>query len=380
LKIASISTFRVPCGVGKYFEELAYPLSDLVDLTIHAEKTVKEELAISKKSLQFIRDWHRSENNYDELFKNLVSEKPDVVHIQFESAIYNEGMFNNSNLLKLIKNLHTQNIPTVITLHNVPQYNPLMANVGKWYEDCDSHFIVTNKLMEEEFYKWLPSAKISVIPLGSTLFTPLSTGEARKTLSLPEDNFLIVQTGFYGKDKGMLQLIQAMPKILPTIPNSKLIFAGSIHPLAPPVHKSYLLFCMKTALNLGLNDKVIFTGKFLDEENLNLYLSSADIIAVNHQYIFGLFSSSASTHRALAAGKPMLLNKDDVRLSEFQDGIHCLKNTNENIAEKVIELYTNVSLREKIYKGASDLAISTSFKEIAEAHLKVYKNVRIKKD
>jgi glycosyltransferase involved in cell wall biosynthesis len=357
LKISTVSTFRSKCGVGKYFEELAYPLSQLCDLTIHAEKVENEEPPIQSNKLNYVRDWKRG-LGYEELYQNLIAEKPDIVHIQFESAMYNESMYDGNGILKFLDRIHKVNIPTVLTLHNVPQF----MNYTPWYKFCYSHFITTNKLMDQELHKY-DNVNSTVIPLGSTLFTPSK---------IEHEEYNLVQTGFFGYDKGMDFLIQAMPKILETIPNARLIFAGSLHPLAPQIHKDYLLKCMRLAYSLKITDKVQFTGKFLTEEHLNYWLSMADQILVNHQPVFGLFSSSASTHRALSVGRPMLLNAYDTRLSEFEDGKHCLKMTNENIAEKVIQVYKDASLREKLISGAKNYSLMTSFEKIAENHIKVY--------
>ncbi len=377
MKIGAVSSFRVACGVGKFWEELAYELSNLVDLKTYAEVVhsgnEQSPPIYPDKPLNYMRNWKRGEP-FDFLYEDIINDLPDLVHFQFESALYNEHMYNQSLFLQLLDKLHKAEIPTVITLHNVPQFSAAALYSG-WYKKCNSHFIVTNQLMERELRKWEPTVKVTTIPLGSTIFIPTPTMEARQQLGLPEMKYYIISPGFYGMDKGILPLIQSLPKILEVIPCAVLILAGSIHPLAPPIHKFYLIECMKIAYQLGLQDKVIFTGKFLSEQELSLYLSAADTVAINHQYIFGLFSSSASAHRALSCGKPLLLNKDDVRLSEFKDGVHCLKNSNDNIADQVFKLYSDKTLRDKLISGASYYAMQTSYKEIAKTHLKVYENV-----
>ena len=368
IKIGLVSTFRCPCGVAKYSEELCYPLSEIVDLKIYAEKTNNETSPIQNKTLNYTRNWKR-EISYEELYKNLKEDSPDICHFQFEQAIFQE----NIRFLKLLDKLHENGIKTVITLHNVPQFDANYKN--DWYKKCNSHFIVTNELMQQELKKWEPTAESTIIPLGTTIFEPTETKTARKILKLPEDAYIITQTGFYGYDKGMLPLIEAMPEILEKIPNALLVLAGSLHPLAPKIHKEHLLACFKTAFNLNLKDKVLFTGKFLNEKDLSMFLSASDIVAVNHQYVFGLYSSSASAHRALNCGKPILMNVHDVRLSEFKDGVHCLKTTNTDIAENIFKLYKDKEFSNKIIQGAKKYSQETSYENIAQKHLDVYEQV-----
>jgi glycosyltransferase involved in cell wall biosynthesis len=365
MNVAAVSTFRTPCGVGKYFEELAYPLSKVCNLKIYAEQTSKEEPPIQPEKLNYARNWKRgfSLNN---LYTDIVFDSQDVVHVQYEGTIFPEPHF-----LDFCRQVNFTKIPLVITLHNVP----LCPHEGYsfWYDKINAHYLCTNDLMKNELLKWHPSAETSTIPLGTTIFTPLSKLEARKQLGIDNASFYLVQIGFYGEDKGILPLVESLPKILKDIPNAKLIFAGSLHPLSPLVHKQYMEKCMKTAYRLGLQDKIIFTGEFLSEQKINQYLSATDFVVINHQQVFGLVSASASAHRVLCAQKPILMNAEDTRLSEYKDKVHCLKMTNSNIAEKVLELYHSKELQQKIIKGAKEYGLSSSFKEISEKTGEVYK-------
>ena len=377
MKVGMITTWRVPCGVAKYTEKLCDKLSKLVDLKVYAEvvhQQSHEDPKIAENPIPYVRCWKRGEP-LDKLYYSIVDDLPNIVHIQFESAMYNENMFApKTYLTKLLDKLHKAGIKTVLTLHNVPAFNPTVL-YGGWYEHVNSHFIVTNKLMEKELKKWYKDAKITVIPLGSTIFQPTDKYVARKKLELPQQKYIILQFGFYGYDKGMLPLIEAVPTILKDIPDAILVFAGSIHPLAPQIHKDYLHKCIQTAYKLRLQGKVMFTGRFLTEEETNLWLSASDIIAINHQYVFGLYSSSASAHRVLCSNVPIIMNSQDVRLSEFQDKVNCLKATNTELATKIVELSRDQELQRKIVSGALKYAYQTSFKSIAESHLGVYKKV-----
>jgi len=379
MRVGMITTFQTPCGVAKYTEELCYELNDLVDLTVFGERiqsnSIEDPPIYPKRKPIFLnRCWSRADKCFGELYSDIInSVSPfDVVHIQFESAMYNEGMYSQSALLTFLNKLKEAEIKTVMTLHNVPQFNAGIPYTN-WYKNTGCRFIVTNDLMKKELYKWQPEVQSTTIKLGSTLFEPMEINKAKDLIVIPRNKFVITQTGFYGYDKGMLGLIEAMPRILEKIPEAYLVLAGSIHPLAPPIHRTYLRKCIQTAVHLGLQNYIRFTGKFLNEQDLSLYLSASDIVAVNHQYVFGLFSSSASAHRAIGAGKPMIMNYNDVRLSEFIDGKHCLKAEDKDIPDGVFMLYNMPELREKLYKGASEYAKETSYLEIAKQHLKVYK-------
>lgn len=370
-RIGMVSTWRVQCGVAKYTEALCQELNKIVELTVYAEdiwQQEKEEPPIAE-GVRTVRCWHRHEEPYDRLYNHIVEDLPDIVHIQYDGAMYSQKA-----VVKLTDRLHKAGIKTVITLHEVPKFNPTLF-VGEWYKNVNSCFITTNKLMDKELKKWFSKAKTTIIPLGSTLFSPVSRMDARNKLKLPHNIFLIVQFGYYGMDKGMEPLIKAIPKILEEIPNAILAFPGGLHPLAPSIHKNYMKQCLKTALKLGLQNKILFPGKLLFGKEIDLWLSAANILVLNHQPIFGTYSASACGHRILCAKRPIIMNADATRLSEFEDGVHCLKAKNEELADKIITLSKNYRLQNRIIKGALKYAQETSFKNIAQKHLEVYKNV-----
>jgi glycosyltransferase involved in cell wall biosynthesis len=405
MKVAMVSTLRVNCGIAKYLEELAYPLSKLCDLKIFAEvihqQLVENEPIDPETSLNHTRCWKRGEP-YDYLAVerddaptpacSLISEinkfRPDIINIQFQNAMYSEDLrSNSSSFIKMVKLLEKYTAPVVITLHDVIAFDP--SNGLNWYSALgDTPFIVTNKMEQEELKKWAPSSKSYVIPLGATLFEPKEKWVSQRKMGLPEwnnilethksadlnrRNFYIIQPGFYGADKGMLYLINQMPEINRKIPEANLVFAGSIHPLAPEGHRAYVKECLKRALVIrAQGGKVTFIPKFFSDDELNTVLSAADVLVLNHDQSLYV-GSSAIAKRTLYAGKPLIFSDLDPRLSEFEDRKHCLKiGLTRNFSEAVWEIYNSPSLREKLISGAREYANETSFKKIAEKHMVMY--------
>lgn len=391
-----VSTFRCTCGVAKYLEELAYPLSKLCDLKIFAEdihqqliedKPIKPELP-----LNYIRCWKRGEP-YERgppscsLISEIDKFQPDVIHIQFQNAMYLEDLRSkDSSFIRMVKHLEKYVAPVVITLHDVIAYDS--SQFLNWYsalgdakekvmymEDAVTMplFIVTNQAEQEELKKWASLSKSYVVPLGATLFEPEDKLESKKEVGLDYIHFHIIQLGFYGADKGMLQLIDQMPKVNQRIPEANLIFAGSIHPLAPEGHRNYVKECLKSALRVkAMGGQVSFIPKFFSDDELNIVLSAADVLVLNHDQSLYV-GSSAIAKRILCAGKPLIFSDSDPRLSEFEDGKHCLKiGRTRNFSEAVREIYNNPSLRETLIRGAREYAGETSFEKIAEKHMVVY--------
>lgn len=362
------------CGIGLYTENLVNDLSKLTELKVFAETLELPQTEIEPLNkdihIDFERCWNRRKN-FEDLEKKIIEYSPNIVHVQFVAGLFNELSFNpNSPFQNFLSNLRQKGIKIVITLHDAPGEFPNPPQLLEWYKNLNAHFIGINNEMVGGLKKWYPDAQATVIPIGSILFNPYDKNEARKILKLNENDFILTQIGFYGADKGMLEIIQALPKI--SISNFKLVFAGGFHPLATPFYRPYVGDCIKTAIKLGVANKVIFVGRLLSEDEINLWASTTDFLIVNLKSIFG-YSGSASIKRTLIAGKPTLIG-DDSRLSEFKDGVNCIKISQGNIAEKVMWLYNNKEIQKVIIDGALQYAKETTFDIVAQKHLDVYKS------
>jgi glycosyltransferase involved in cell wall biosynthesis len=373
MRIAYVSTYRCSCGVGIYLEELANSESKLAEVKVFAEKLIPPQVENPPLdptiNVDYERCWLRGEG-YTTLQEKILEYKPDVCHIQFVAGIFGSLDYElNSPFQKFCKALRDANIQIVMTLHDIPQHMPQQTNLGKWYKNLNAKFIIMNIEMSAGLREWEPSLDINLIPLGTPMFTPIDKLEARKKLGLKEEDFIMTQVGFYGIDKGMLDIVKAVPNV--NIPNFKLAFAGGFHPLASPVHKPHVLECMKFAIQNKITNKVIFVNKILPEDEINLWASASDFLILNQQMVFGS-STSASAHRILCAGKPVIMSQSP-KLSEFLNGIHCVKTSTEQISENVNKLYLDKVLQEKISKNALEYGKKTSFDVIALKHMEVYK-------
>ena len=361
MKIAQISTFRTECGVGKYCEELSGALSKLVDLKVFAEiltpPQTETEPIKGSEDVVYERCWKRYQN-YDVLSQKILEFKPDYVHFQFVSGVYNELAYRtDSPFQQFVSWLHAHKIKTAFTFHDIPEFFENAPQLKEWYKALKSKFLVMNPAQVEGIKKWYPDADIYQIPLG--------TPEIPNLPRLVSANFLVTQIGFYGADKGMLGIVKAIPNI--KIPNLKVTFAGGFHPLASYIHKPYVMECMKTAVKLGVQGKVNFTNKMLTEDEIDQIAVSSNILILNQQMVFG-YSTSASAHRILMAKRPIVMSTSP-KLSEFQDGVQCLKCTEDKIAETINKLYNDYSLREGLAERAWLYGKETTFDKIAKRHV-----------
>jgi len=256
-------------------------------------------------------------------------------------------------------------------MHEIPTYDH-----QSWYNDVPATFIFPHN----ESFKFIKSrfgfnGKYEIIPHGATLFEAVDKDLARQKLNLP-DRFLLVQPGFYSYGKGMKELVEAL-SLLKEEHDPILVFAGGVHPLAIEEDRRFLKKTLTNIVSLGLQKNVIFTGKHLSEEELNLWISAADLVILNHQFVYPAISSSAIGKRVISSGKPCIFG-DDPRLSEFEDGVTCLKvksNNPSDIANKIKKLILDHNLGETLGENARQFAQVNSWQEIGNKHLKLYKEL-----
>jgi glycosyltransferase involved in cell wall biosynthesis len=274
----------------------------------------------------------------------------------------------------LTKTLEEHGLPLVYTFHDILQFRN-NYNVSMWYSNI-KNVVVTNPAEDAELRKWNSNVNAKVIPLGSTIFTPTPQKQARQELGLYQEPFILCQPSFYGADKGQLELIEAFNEFQKYTPNALLVFAGCLHPLAPSIHREYMKEVFKKVLKLGLVNSVIFVGRFLSEDELNLWLSASDCLVLNHKQIFGCVGSSAIAHRILCAGKPLIFGNDS-RLSEYRDMKQCVKldGTQADLVGALKFAYSSDPLKEVIAREAAKYAHETSFEKVAQNHMEFYKEI-----
>ena len=367
MKVAQISTFRTECGVGKYCEEISGELSKLVELKVFAEilspPQTETEPIKGSEDVNFERCWQRY-HGYDNLQQKILEYKPDICHIQFVSGLFSSLDYDpNSQLQKFVKTLHQNGIKTVFTFHDVPEFFNNAPQLGQWYANLKSSFIVMNPSQVQGLKKWYPNADIHEIPLGTPIIDHVKNWSKKPIENTGE--FWITQVGFYGIDKGMLGIIKAIPNI--KIPKLRVIFAGGFHPLASPQHRPYVYECIKTAVKLGVQDKITFVNKLLSEDEIDKWTLQSNFLILNQQMVFG-YSTSASAHRILTASLPIIMSNSP-KLSEFENGKVCLKCDESQISETINNLYDDkVIMRPKLAKGAYNYGLSTTFDKIAKLH------------
>jgi glycosyltransferase involved in cell wall biosynthesis len=102
------------------------------------------------------------------------------------------------------------------------------------------------------------------------LFKPGSLSEARATLTLPQDERIILYVGNLKDTKGCLDLLEAFPRVLLTHPDANLIFIGS-GPCREPL--------LQRAAALGCRNRVHLVGA-VEHHALGDWFRAADLLCL----------------------------------------------------------------------------------------------------
>ena len=137
--------------------------------------------------------------------------------------------------------------------------------------------------------------------------------EAKRRLGLPLEGPIIGIVGRLQHWKGMHVLVEALPQILRTHPNTHCVLVGGDHALEP----DYPAFLRTQIDRLALADKVTLTGL---QANVPEWMQAMDVIvhASDHEP-FGIV-----VIEAMALGKPVVAGDTAGPTEVITDGVHGL--------------------------------------------------------
>ncbi len=234
------------------------------------------------------------------------------------------------------------------------------------------HNIVCSQYMQSlcHFSFTFPNDKMTIIPNGvryDDFSVGLSKGDAvkhHKKYALIEEQ-IVAYIGRLVPEKGVNVLLGAVKPVLEKMPNTKFVVAGE------GWHRNEL---QRITKELEIEEKVLFTG-YLPEEDFLAYFNVSDILVVPSTYEpFGIVALEG-----MATKTPIIVS-DVGGLSEIVDhqwtGMKVPADNSQALADSIIELLTNETLRNRIVSNAVDkLKHVYDWSIIADHTIKVYQNV-----
>jgi len=362
------------CGIATF-------TTDLCD-AIHAEYGATELLALPVNDTEEgytyparVR-FELSEDNlasYRQAADFLNFSNIDLVCLQHEYGIF--GGRAGGHILEFLRRLR---MPVATTLHTVLRDpNPDQRAVMEEIATLSDRMIVMSQhsaeILQEEFH--VPIEKIDLIPHGIPDL-PFTDPNFYKDGFGTEGKDVLLTFGLLSPNKGIENVIQALPKILSRHSNVIYIVAGATHPhILRRDGDKYRLYLQNLANDLGVKANVIFRNRFVSPQEMVELIGAADIYITPYKHKAQVVSGTLAY--ALSAGKAIISTPYLHAMELLDDGRGTLVpfDDPEAIAAKTVELLDNDTARHAMRKRAYLYARDMVWSRVAQKYMKSFESI-----
>jgi glycosyltransferase involved in cell wall biosynthesis len=313
-------------------------------------------------------------NSYLRAADFLHTNNVDLVSLQHEYGIF--GGRAGSHILALLRELR---MPVVTTFHTILEKpDPDQRRVLEEVAALSDRLVVMSKRGAEflhEIYGVLPE-KIDLIPHGIP-DVPFVDPSFHKDLFGVEGKLVLLSFGLLSPNKGIENVIAALPAILARYPNVVYIILGATHPhVLRHDGETYRLSLQWMAQEKGVEGQVIFYNRFVSLEELVKFIGAADIYIT--PYLNSAQIVSGTLAYTLGAGKAVIstpywyaeemLAGERGALVPFHDPAA--------LAAKVIYLLDNEAKRHAMRKRAYLFGRTMIWPQVARRYMESFERAR----
>ena len=321
--------------------------------------------------------WSLDQNDvtsYEEAAQFLNFNNIDMVCLQHEYGIF--GGPAGSHILHLLRNLK---MPVVTTLHTVlREPNPDQMVVMEEIAELSDRLIVMSQLSSQflqEIFK-VPGSKIDMVPHGVPDLPFLDPNFYKDRFGV-EGKALLLTFGLLSPNKGIENVILAMPDILSKHKNAVYMVAGATHPhILRREGDKYRASLQALAKEVGVETQVIFHDRFVSPEEMAEFIGAADIYITPYRYEEQVVSGTLAY--ALGAGKAIISTPywHAIELLDDRRGALVPFQNPSAIAQKTIELLDTPAIRHAMRKRAYLFARDMVWKKAAQGYMESFARVR----
>ncbi len=298
----------------------------------------------------------------------------DMVCLQHEYGIF--GGPAGSHILHLLRSLK---MPVVTTLHTVlREPNPNQLAVMEEIAELSDRLIVMSQLSSQflqEIFK-VPGSKIDMVPHGVPDLPFLDPNFYKDRFSV-EGKAVLLTFGLLSPNKGIENVIQALPQILSRHKNVVYLVAGATHPhILRREGDKYRASLEALAKELGVESQVIFHNRFASPEEMAEFIGAADIYITPYRHEAQVVSGTLAY--ALGAGKAIISTPywHAMELLDDRRGALVPFQNPDAIAQKTIELLDTPAIRHAMRKRAYLFAREMIWKRVAQGYMESFSRVR----
>ncbi|MDR3776429.1 MAG: glycosyltransferase family 4 protein [Terracidiphilus sp.] len=301
----------------------------------------------------------------------------DLVSLQHEYGIY--GGVAGSHILTFLRKL---TMPVVTTLHTVlREPDESQRSVLEEIAQLSDRLVV----MSEQAARFLrevygvPGGKIDVI-LHGVPDLPFMDPNFFKDKFGTEGKSVLLTFGLLSPNKGIENVIRALPAILAKHPNVVYIVSGVTHPhIRRREGERYRNELQALAEQLGVSSQVIFNNRFVSAEELVEHVGAADIYITPYRQEAQIVSGTLAI--ALGAGKAIISTPYWHARELLADGRGILVpfERPDAIVDAVIELLENDAKRHAMRKRAYLHSRATTWPKTALAYMASFQRARFER-
>jgi glycosyltransferase involved in cell wall biosynthesis len=341
-------------------ELLALPVNDTAEGYSYPERVrfelSEDSLASYRQAADFLN------------FSNI-----DLVCLQHEYGIF--GGAAGSNILELLRRIQ---MPVVTTLHTVlrepnPDQRLVMAEIATLSDRLIVMSRQSAEILQEVFH--VPAGKIDLIPHGIPDL-PFTDPNFYKDGFGTEGKTVLLTFGLLSPNKGIENVIRALPKILLRYSNVVYMISGVTHPhILRHEGDKYRESLQNLAKELKVADNVIFRNRFVSPQELVELIGAADIYVTPYKHKGQVVSGTLAY--ALSAGKAIISTPylHAIELLDDERGALVPFDDPGAIAAKTIELLDNPTARHAMRKRAYLYSRDMVWNRVAQQYMGSFERV-----
>jgi len=298
----------------------------------------------------------------------------DMVCLQHEYGIF--GGPAGSHILHLLRGLK---MPLVTTLHTVlREPDPSQMRVMEEIAELSDRLIVMSQLSAQflqEIFK-VPGSKIDMVPHGVPDLPFLDPNFYKDRFGV-EGKAVLLTFGLLSPNKGIENVIQALPQILSSHKHVVYMVAGATHPhIFRREGDRYRESLQALAKKVGVEAQVIFHNRFVSPEEMVEFIGSADIYITPYRHEAQVVSGTLAY--ALGAGKAIISTPywHAIELLDDRRGALVPFENPDAIAQKTVELLDTPAIRHAMRKRAYLFAREMVWKRVAQGYMESFARVR----
>jgi len=297
----------------------------------------------------------------------------DLVCLQHEYGIF--GGPAGSHILELLRRLQ---MPFTTTLHTVlREPNPDQRAVMQEIATLSDRLIVMSQqssdILQEVFQ--VPAEKIDMVPHGIPDL-PFTDPSFYKDGFGTEGKEVLLTFGLLSPNKGIENVIRALPAILSRHGNVVYMISGVTHPhILRREGDKYRHFLQNLAKELGVEANVIFRNRFVSPQEMVELIGAADIYITPYKHKAQVVSGTLAY--ALSAGKAIISTPylHAIELLDDERGALVPFDNPDAIAEKTVELLDNGTARHAMRKRAYLYARDMIWSRVAQKYMNSFERI-----